>query len=149
MGGGGGGGGGLLSRALEHGLAALFFILLIGAGVAAAATLVLLYPLLLLFDRRWLVAPRLTCISSYVIGRLFVRLEVEARAALARSLLALARPPAAPCARVRAACGPPPIHPPRLPPAPARLRARPRPPARPPACARRAGSTRRRALATR
>lgn len=70
---------GISARVLETCLALLYFALLIMAGIFASAFLIAVYPLLLIFDRRWLVAPRLTCICAYYIGRLFVRMEIEVR----------------------------------------------------------------------
>lgn len=67
----------MLARVLDCLRAVLFFVLLLSMGVVVSASLVLAYPLLLVFDRKWLVAPRATCIAAYAVGSLFVRLEIE------------------------------------------------------------------------
>ena len=67
----------MLARVLDCLRAALFFVLLLSMGVVVSVSLVLAYPLLLVFDRKWLVAPRATCIAAYAVGSLFVRLEIE------------------------------------------------------------------------
>ena len=88
----------LAARAVETCQALLYFALLICVGMVASAVLIAIYPLLIVFDRRWLVAPRVTCISAYYIGRLFVRMEIEVRRACVLGVLA---PPPSPsrCAK--------------------------------------------------